>query len=142
MDRAAMLEAFNSVVTVHDARSLRESLSSREQEQVETTVTELFNLLGKAHAMEILSLFAFADRPLRFSEIESALEIAANTLSVRLQEFVAAGLLSRTKYDEVPPRVEYRPTPKSEALFPVFGYVHIWAIEHELDASKDGEKTY
>jgi len=137
-----MLEAFNSIVTVHDARSLRESLSSREQEQVETTVTELFDLLGKAHAMEILSLFAFADKPLRFSEIESALEIVANTLSVRLQEFVAAGLLSRTKYDEVPPRVEYRPTPKAEALFPVFGYVHIWAIEHELDASKDGENTH
>jgi len=137
-----MLEAFNSIVTVHDARSLRESLSSREQEQVETTVTELFDLLGKAHAMEILSLFAFADKPLRFSEIESTLEIVANTLSVRLQEFVAAGLLSRTKYDEVPPRVEYRPTPKAEALFPVFGYVHIWAIEHELDASKDGENTH
>jgi len=135
-----MIEAFNSIVTVHDARSLRESLSPREREEVETTVAELFDLLGKAHAMAILSLFAFADKPLRFSEIESTLEIAPNTLSVRLQEFVAAGLLSRTTYDEVPPRVEYHPTRKAKALFPVFGYVHVWAIEHELNAPNDGDR--
>jgi DNA-binding HxlR family transcriptional regulator len=41
-------------------------------------------------------------------------------------------LLERAAYDEVPPRVEYTLTPKAESLFPVFGHLHHWAIEHEL----------
>jgi len=28
--------------------------------------------------------------------------------------------------------VEYTLTPKAESLFPVFGHLHHWAIEHEL----------
>ncbi|AUX10602.1 MarR family transcriptional regulator [Halalkaliarchaeum desulfuricum] len=43
-----------------------------------------------------------------------------------------AGLLSRTAYDEVPPRVEYEPTEKARALFPAFGHLHVWAHEYEL----------
>ncbi|UHQ96032.1 MarR family transcriptional regulator [Natrinema halophilum] len=53
----------------------------------------MLDLLGKAHAMAILSAFAFADEPLRFSELEERLEVPANTLSERLKEIVAAGLL-------------------------------------------------
>lgn len=122
-----------SGLTAEKARDLRESLSPEQREQVETTVEELLSLLGKAHAIAVLSEFAFADGPLRFSELESSLNIAANTLSTRLLELTNAGLLVREEYNEVPPRVEYQPTPKAEQLFPAFGHFHIWAINHELD---------
>ena len=82
--------------------------------------------------MAVLSAFAFAEGPLRFSELESALGVAPNTLSVRLRELTDAGLLGREAYDEAPPRVEYEPTPAAEALFPAFGHMHVWAMEHEL----------
>ena len=114
------------------AERLRESFSESERERVEATVAELLDLLGKAHAMAVLSAFAFADDPLRFSDLEADLEVAPNTLSTRLQELTAAGLLDRTAYDEVPPRVEYTPTEKARSLFPVFGHLHHWAIEHDL----------
>jgi DNA-binding HxlR family transcriptional regulator len=115
-----------------DAAALRASLDPGERERVEATVASLLDLLGKTHAMAILSAFAFTDGPLRFSDLEADLDAAPNTLSTRLEEFTDAGLLDRRAYDEVPPRVEYAPTPKAEALFPVFGHLHRWAIEHEL----------
>ncbi|RKD94631.1 winged helix-turn-helix transcriptional regulator [Halopiger aswanensis] len=115
-----------------EAVELRESLEPAKRRQVERTVAELLDLLGKAHAMAVLSAFAFADGPLRFSDLEDDLEIAPNTLSARLQELTDAGLLNRESYDEIPPRVEYEPTERAAALFPVFGHLHHWALEYEL----------
>ena len=115
-----------------EAIALRESFDAAERERIETTVAELLDLLGKAHAMAVLSAFAFAEEPLRFSDLEDELDVAPNTLSARLKELVAAGLLDRDAYDEIPPRVEYTPTEKARALFPVFAHLHHWAIEYEV----------
>jgi len=82
--------------------------------------------------MAVLSEFAFAEGPLRFSDLEAALDIAPNTLSARLSDLNAAGFLDRREYDEVSPRVEYTPTTKAESLFPVFAHLHHWAIEYEM----------
>lgn len=111
----------------------QESLSSAEQSAVETTTTALFDLVGRAHAMSILDEFATSPEPLRFGDLNDTLSVSPNTLSARLDEFVAAGLLSRTEYDEVPPRVEYEPTETAEALFPAFGYIRFWAELYDLD---------
>lgn len=114
-----------------EARRLRDSLDPEERAAVEGTVTDLLDLLGRAHAMRILSAFAFAEGPLRFSDIESDLDVAPNTLSARLSELTEAGLLDREAYDEIPPRVEYTPTERAETLFPVFAHLHHWALKHE-----------
>jgi len=115
-----------------DAIGLRESFDDEQRERIEERVAELLDLLGKTHTMSILSVFAFAEKPLRFSDLETELDIAPNTLSTRLKTLTAAGLLDREAFDEVPPRVEYTPTSKAESLFPVFGHLHHWAIEYEL----------
>jgi DNA-binding HxlR family transcriptional regulator len=112
--------------------ALRASLAPEERERVSRTVAELLDLLGKRHTLAVLSAFAFADGSLRFSDLEDDLDVAPNTLSTRLSELTDAGLLEREAYDEVPPRVEYTPTERAEALFPVFGRLHHWAIEYEL----------
>lgn len=122
----------NTGVSREDAIALRESFDAEQQERIQETVAELLDLLGKTHMMAILSVFAFAEKPLRFSDLETELDIAPNTLSTRLKTLTAAGLLDREAFDEVPPRVEYTPTPKAESLFPVFGHLHHWAIEYEL----------
>ena len=82
--------------------------------------------------MAVLSAFAFAEGSLRFSDLETGLHVAPNTLSTRLQDLTEAGLLDREAYDKVPPRVEYTPSKKAESLFPVFAHLHHWAIEYEL----------
>ena len=115
-----------------EAARLRDSLAPAERDRVERAVAELLDLLGRAHAMEILGAFAFADGPLRFSELEADLGVAPNTLSARLSELTEADLLDREAYDEVPPRVEYTPTDRAEALFPVFAHLHHWAMDEEL----------
>ncbi|PSQ51961.1 transcriptional regulator [Halobacteriales archaeon SW_8_65_20] len=117
------------------ARARRRELSPTEREQVESRVSSLLDLLGKVHTMALLREFAFADEPLRFSELETRLGVSPNTLSQRLSDLTDAGLLVRESYDEIPPRVEYRPTERAEALFPAFGHFHHWAAEHELDTT-------
>jgi DNA-binding HxlR family transcriptional regulator len=114
------------------AVAFRASFAPEEREQIERTVAELLDLLGKAHAMAVLSAFAFAEGPLRFSDLETQLEVPPNTLSARLSDLTGAELLERESFNEVPPRVEYTPTEKAESLFPVFAHLHHWAIEYEL----------
>ena len=119
--------------TAERARELRQSLEPSQRELVEKTVADLLDLLGRKYTMAILSEFAFAGESLRFTDLEDELDVPPNTLSTRLQELTEASLLDRTVYDEVPPRVEYDPTEKLTALFPMFGHLHRWAVEHELD---------
>lgn len=118
--------------SVAEARALRDSFDDEEQDRIEATVADLLDLLGRTHAMAVLREFAFDEGSMRFSDLETTLDIAPNTLSARLSELTDAGLLSREAYDEIPPRVEYEPTGKARALFPVFGHLHQWAVDNEL----------
>ena len=56
----------------------------------------------------------------RFSELErSLIGISPKTLSERLKRLEEVGVVTRSCYAEVPPRVEYALTPKGFALLPV-----------------------
>src|SRR5947208_4921457 len=70
--------------------------------------------------------------PRRFVEIQTRLRMSPNTLSERLKALVEAGLLSRTAYNEIPPRVDYEATPKAHDLKPVFEALWAWSQRHAL----------
>ena len=56
----------------------------------------------------------------RFCELERSLEgISPRTLSLRLRALEEEGIVRRTTYAEVPPRVEYALTEKGVALLPI-----------------------
>ena len=56
----------------------------------------------------------------RFGELERALTgISPRTLSLRLRALEEEGIVKRTTYAEVPPRVEYALTEKGLALIPI-----------------------
>jgi DNA-binding HxlR family transcriptional regulator len=56
----------------------------------------------------------------RFCELERSLAgISPRTLSLRLRDLEAEGVVERRTYPEVPPRVEYALTEKGEALLPI-----------------------
>lgn len=96
-------------------------------------VGEVFDLLGRAHMLDILHAFTEADGgPLRFNEIEEQLAISPNTLTARLKELTAATLIERRAYKEIPPRVEYSATEKTEDLCGVFEAIEGWAQRHDL----------
>lgn len=96
---------------------------------------DLLNLLGRTHALAILYyLIRVEPRSWRFNELESELDVSPSTLSTRLEELADAGLIQRTTYDEVPPRVEYEATEKARELNAVFERLHDWAEDHWPDA--------
>lgn len=95
-------------------------------------LTELFQVLGKAHMLDILHIFHTDPQPHRFVDIQARLRLSPNTLSERLRDLVDAGLLTRTAYNEIPPRVDYRATEKALALAPAFESLQEWATEHDL----------
>ncbi len=68
----------------------------------------------------LLVIRDLAEGNARFCELERSLAgISPRTLSLRLRALEAEGLVERKTYPEVPPRVEYRLTPKGRALVPL-----------------------
>jgi DNA-binding HxlR family transcriptional regulator len=67
----------------------------------------------------------------RFCELERSLAgISPRTLSLRLRALEEQGIVKRTTYAEVPPRVEYALTEKGVALLPIIesmrDYGEVW----------------
>lgn len=70
-------------------------------------LTGVITTLSRKYAMQLISIVGAHDS-LRFAAIEDHLpDASTSTISRRLDEFQDAGLISRTQYDEIPPRVEY-----------------------------------
>jgi DNA-binding HxlR family transcriptional regulator len=66
--------------------------------------------------------------PKRFTELRAGLPgISPKTLSSRLQRFVRTGLVTRTAYAEIPPRVVYELTPAGARLEVVLDTMAAWA---------------
>jgi DNA-binding HxlR family transcriptional regulator len=66
----------------------------------------------------------------RFCELERSLGgISPRTLSLRLRALEAEGIVERRTYPEVPPRVEYRLTPKGSALVPLVDQMRTYGRE-------------
>lgn len=67
--------------------------------------------------------------PKRYSVIKRRLGNITNImLSQSLKELESAGMVSRTQYNEVPPRVEYSLTKKGEGSLPMLTAAAQWAI--------------
>ncbi len=65
------------------------------------------DLLSRRYAIQ-LNCEDGALGPARYGEIEAAFDgVSSSTLSTRLDDLVAAGILDREQYAEIPPRVEY-----------------------------------
>ena len=67
----------------------------------------------------------------RFSDLQRAVPgITQKVLTHQLREMERSGLLTRTVYAEVPPKVEYQLTPLGLTLKPVVDAMHQWGAEH------------
>ncbi|MGC9544854.1 winged helix-turn-helix transcriptional regulator [Streptomyces sp. UG1] len=67
--------------------------------------------------------------PHRFTELRDALPgVSPHTLTSRLRQFERHGIVTRTAYAEIPPRVEYRLTPLGEGLRDVLEAMGAWAL--------------
>ncbi|MDO4226469.1 helix-turn-helix domain-containing protein [Neisseria sp.] len=74
----------------------------------------------------------FTDEILRFNEIRRILpEVSQRTLTAQLRALEADGIISRTVYPEVPPRVEYRLTAYGTTLREAVMALNAWGERHK-----------
>jgi len=79
------------------------------------------------HKWTLLIIEDLLGGPRRFTEIERALGHAnPKMVTARLRELEAAGLVSRTSYAEIPPRVEYALTGRGRALRAAIDALRRW----------------
>lgn len=72
-------------------------------------------------------LFHLLGGPLRYSELQRLVPRASDRMLTRsLRELEADGLVARTVFAEVPPRVEYALTPGGRSLVPILQAMSAW----------------
>lgn len=93
------------------------------------SLREVLGLVGDKWTMQIL--VRLTDGPRRFSELEHGIEgISRRMLSLTLRGLERNGLVTRTVYAEVPPRVEYAITPHAAELDEPLHALSAWAAKH------------
>jgi DNA-binding HxlR family transcriptional regulator len=78
--------------------------------------------------------------PRRFVELQRVLPgISTEQLRSRLNRMVAEGMLTRQRFREVPPRVEYGLTERARELMPVLAALAKWGYEWAWSPPRPGE---
>lgn len=71
-------------------------------------------------------------RPWRFNELKKSLEgISQKVLTDSLRSMEEDGLITRTVYPEVPPRVEYALSDLSETMRPILDAMQEWGTNYK-----------
>lgn len=79
----------------------------------------------------ILIVVAAAHGPIRFTELERSIDgISRRMLTLTLRNLERDGLLTRTVYPTVPPKVEYALTPMAQELHESLLSLTAWAERH------------
>ena len=91
---------------------------------VETTLS----LIGGKY--KALILWHLSAGTLRFSQLQKAVTATPRMLTLQLRELENDGLISRTVYPEVPPRVEYAMTDLGRSLMPILTAIRNWGTDY------------
>ena len=79
--------------------------------------SELRKIITKRGTLEILIPLCCSTDPVRYLTFRMSMKgFSSKTLTIRLKELEKSGILNRQSFNEIPPRVEYRLTPKGQEL--------------------------
>lgn len=93
---------------------------------VETTLT----LIGDKWKVLILRDLLTGTK--RFGELKRSLgSVSQKVLTAQLRDMENSGLINRTVYPEVPPRVEYSLTELGQSLKPILDALLSWGLEYK-----------
>jgi DNA-binding HxlR family transcriptional regulator len=106
---------------------------------------KLIGFCGMMYAVDMLAgrwklviLYKLEKKTLRFGELKAIIpEISDRMLTLHLQELEENGLVIRTAYPEVPPRVEYKLSESARKLTPIWQQLEEWAIAHKTTQEKN-----
>ena len=86
---------------------------------------------------KILIIRNLLGRPWRFSELKKDLDgISQKVLTDSLRSMEEDGIVTRTVYPEVPPRVEYALSELGESMRPIIKALEIWGTEYKEKYAK------
>lgn len=95
-------------------------------------MADVLNRIGDKWSVMIVGYLS--DGPIRFNELRRQIDgISQRMLTLSLRNLERDGLVTRTLYPEIPPRVEYALTPLGQTLGPALQSLWDWAGEHNKD---------
>jgi DNA-binding HxlR family transcriptional regulator len=98
-----------------------------EEEQKCNAINNMWEVLGRRWALLILKNL-HTKEAIRFNELKRTLTgISSTVLAARLLEMEREGLISKKIYPEIPPKVEYRLTPRARELGVILKDLGEWA---------------
>ena len=75
--------------------------------------------------------FLSINKVMRYGELNKSLAgITHKMLSMRLKELEEHGVIIRTQYNQIPPKVEYSLSEKGRSLFPILRNLHEWGVKN------------
>jgi DNA-binding HxlR family transcriptional regulator len=103
---------------------------ARSYRQEDCPVARALDVVGERWTILILRDL-LRQGPRRFQDFQESLGgVAPNTLSARLKDLEARGLIARRSYSDHPPRLEYYLTAKGKSLGPVLKALRDWGRSH------------
>ena len=102
----------------------------KKEELPECPVATTVQLIG--NKWKLLILRNLLARPWRFNELRKSLDgISQKVLTESLRSMESDGIIVRTVYAEVPPRVEYSLSELGETLRPILDAMQAWGMEYK-----------
>lgn len=105
-------------------------------------VRTVLDRIGDKWSMLIILTLGKTDK-LRFNELHRTIgDISQKMLTVTLRILEADGLIERTVFPEIPPRVEYKLTQRGQSLLAQLRNLTLWAEENMADVveSRSGSR--
>lgn len=92
-------------------------------------IRQVLDRIGDKWSMLVIAVLAAG--PLRYTDLQREVPgISQRMLTLTLRQLVEDGLVSRTAYAEVPPRVEYALTPLSRSVHEIVTSLITWVSDH------------
>ena len=102
----------------------------KKEELPECPVATTVQLIG--NKWKLLILRNLRMRPWRFNELQKSLEgISQKVLTDSLRSMEEDGIITRTVYPEVPPRVEYALSALGESMRPIMDAMEAWGNNYK-----------
>ena len=111
---------------------MKNSEKKHEEGFGECPIRNVLDRIGDKWSMLVLLFLGGIDK-MRFNELHKAVgDISQKMLTVTLKTLEADGLIKRTVFPEIPPRVEYNLTERGRSLIPHLKNLTQWAEDNML----------
>lgn len=107
--------------------------------ELDCPVTYCLNMIGGK--WKPLLLFLIAHEVNRFGILQRKVpQISKQALTIQLRELESDGLVTRTIYAEIPPRVEYHLTDRGSSLLGIVNAMKEWG-ESQMKTAKSDQRS-